>query len=217
MGTIFLILINKVCGKAKANRNHDSLLVGVQNALWKPVWQFLTKLCILLTYDPVITFLGIYPKEFKTYVYTKPFLWMFIAALFIIVKTWKHIRCPSTGKWIKRLIQPDNQIFVVVLSLSHVWFFVTPWTAAHQASLSFTISRSLLKLMSFEPVMLFNHLIICCPRLLLPSILPSIRVFSSELTFCIRWTKYWSFSFSISPFNEYSGWFLLGLTGLISL
>ena len=152
MGAIFLILIKKICGKATANRNHDSLLVRMQNALWKPVWQFLTKLCILLTYDPIITFLGIYPKEFKTYVYTKPFMWMFIAALFIIVKTWKHLRCPSTGKWIKRLVQPDNQIFVV-LSLSHVWLFVTPQTAACQASLSSTISWKLLKLMAIKSVM----------------------------------------------------------------
>ena len=79
-----------------------------------------------------------------------------------------------------------------------------PMTAAHQASLSFTISRSLLKLMSIESVMPSNHLILCCP-LLLSSIFPSIRVFSSELALCIRWPKYWSFSFSISPSNQYSG------------
>ena len=89
--------------------------------------------------------------------------------------------------------------------LNHVWLFATPWTAAHQASLSFTISRSLLKLMSIESVMPFNHLIICHPFKLLPSILPSIRVFSNELTLHIRWPKDWSFSFSISPSNEYSG------------
>ena len=80
-----------------------------------------------------------------------------------------------------------------------------PWTAARQASLSFTISWSLLKLMSFEPVMPSNHLIICHPLLLMPSILPSIRVFSNELAFRIRWPKYWSFSFSVSPSNEYLG------------
>ena len=77
----------------------------------------------------------------------------------------------------------------------------------HQASLSFTISWSLLNLMPIESVMPSNHLILCCPLLLLPSIFPSIRVFSSESTLCIRWPKYWSFSFSISPSNEYSGWF----------
>ena len=81
----------------------------------------------------------------------------------------------------------------------------TPWTVALQASLSITNSRSLLKLMSIELVMPSNHLIFCCPLLLLPSIFPSIRVFSNESALCIRWPKYWSFSFSISPSNEYSG------------
>jgi len=82
---------------------------------------------------------------------------------------------------------------------------VTPWTAAHQASLSITKSQSLLKLMSIESVMPSNHLVLCCPLLLLPSIFPSIRVFSNESVLHIRWPKYWSFSFSISPSNEYSG------------
>ena len=88
---------------------------------------------------------------------------------------------------------------------SHVWLFATPWTAARQTSLSFTISRSLFKLMSTESVMPSNHLILCCPLLLPPSIFPSIRVFSNELVLCIMWLYYWSFSFNISPFNEYSG------------
>ena len=87
---------------------------------------------------------------------------------------------------------------------SHVWLFATPWTAACQASLYITNSRSLLKLISIKSVMLSNHLILCCPLLLLPSIFPSIRVFSNESVFHIRWPKYWSFSFSISPSNEYS-------------
>ena len=82
---------------------------------------------------------------------------------------------------------------------------VTPWTAAHQASLSFTNSRSLLKLMSIASVMPSNHRILCHPLLLLPSVFPSIRVFSNESVLHIRWPKYWSFSFSISPSNEYSG------------
>ena len=86
-----------------------------------------------------------------------------------------------------------------------VWLFATPCTAARQASLSITNSQSLLKLMSIESVMLSNHLIPCCPLLLLPLIFPSIRVFSNELVLRIRWPKYWSFSFSISPSNEYSG------------
>ena len=89
--------------------------------------------------------------------------------------------------------------------LSHVQLFVTPWTAACQASLSITNSWSLTKLMSVESVMPFNHLILCHPLLLPPSILPSIRVFSNESVLCIRWPKYWSFSFSISSSNEYSG------------
>ena len=92
-----------------------------------------------------------------------------------------------------------------VQSLSRVRFFAAPWSAAHQASLSITNFRSLLKLMSVESVMPSNHLILCHPLLLLPSIFPSIRVFSNESVLCIRWPKYWSFSFSISPSNEYSG------------
>ena len=95
--------------------------------------------------------------------------------------------------------------FNSVQSLSHVQLFVTPWTAARQASLSITNSRNLLKLTSIEPVMPSNHLIPCRPLLLLPSIFPSIRVFSNESALCIRWPKYWSFSFNISPSNEPSG------------
>ena len=91
----------------------------------------------------------------------------------------------------------------VLQSLSCVWLFVTPWTPALQASLSFTVSRSLLKLMSSELMMPSSHLVLCCPLLLLPSIFPSFRIFSNESTLHIRWPKYWSFS--ISPFNEYSG------------
>ena len=91
-----------------------------------------------------------------------------------------------------------------VQSLSHVQLFATPWTAACQASLSITNAQSLLKLMSIESVMPSNHLILCCPLLLLPSVFPSIRVFSNESVLRIRWPKYWSFSFSISPSNEYS-------------
>ena len=89
--------------------------------------------------------------------------------------------------------------------LSHVWLFGTPWTAARQASLSITNSQSLLELMSIESVMPSNHLILCCPLLLLPSIFPRIRVFSNESVLRIRRPKYWSFSFSISPSNEYLG------------
>ena len=107
----------------------------------------------------------------------------------------------------KRLTDLENELMVALVvvaqSLSRVQLFVTPWTAAHQASLSFTISQSLIKLISIELVKPFNHLILCCPLLLLPSIFPSIRVFTNELSLRIRWLKYWSFS--ISPSNEYSG------------
>ena len=92
-----------------------------------------------------------------------------------------------------------------VQSFSLVQLFASPWTAACQASLSNTNSRTLLKLMSIKSVMPSNHLFLCCPLLLLPSIFPSIRIFSNESVLCIRWPKYLSFSFSISPSNEYSG------------
>ena len=123
-----------------------------------------------------------------------------------------HVAC----KWQSQDLDPGDQLqssessllcnqFSSVQSLTHVWLFATPYTAVHQASLSFTNSRNLLKLMSIELVMPSNQLIRCCPLLLLPSILPSIRVFSNESALCIRWPKYWSFSFNISPSNEYSG------------
>ena len=92
-----------------------------------------------------------------------------------------------------------------VQSLSHVQLFATPWTAARQASLPITNSWSLLKLMYIESVMPSNNLILCCPLLLPPSVFPSIRVFSNESVLRFRWSKYWSFSFRISPSNEYSG------------
>ena len=126
------------------------------------------------------------------------------------------------------LIMPTNTflslLVVVVQLLRHVWLFATPCTAACQASLSFTISQSLLKLMSIESVIPSNHLILCHPLLLLPSVFLNIRVFSSELALHIRWPKYWSFSFSISPFQEYSGlisfkigWLDLLLMGFLGL
>ena len=98
-----------------------------------------------------------------------------------------------------------NFFFITIVIdqlLSHVWLFVTPWTASHQAPLSFTISWSLIKLILIKSVLLPNYLILCHPFLLLPSVFPSIRVFSNESALCIRWSKYWSFS--ISPSNEYS-------------
>ena len=104
-----------------------------------------------------------------------------------------------------------------VQSLGHVQLFVTSWIAAHQASLSITNSQSLLKLISIKSVMPCNLLILFCPLLLLPSIFPSIRVFSNESVLHIRWPQYWSFSFSISASYQYSGLIPLGWTGLISL
>ena len=112
------------------------------------------------------------------------------------------------------LLSVYSYVYIHVISsvqlLSPLRLFATPWTAAHQASLSITNSQSLLKLMSIQLVMPSNHFILCCPRLLLPSIFPSIRIFSNESVLLIRWPKYWSFSFSISPSNEYSG--LISLT-----
>ena len=100
---------------------------------------------------------------------------------------------------------------VVIQSLSHVWLFATSWTAAHQGSLSITNSWSSLRLKSIKLVMPSSHLILCCPLLLLPRIFPSIRIFSNESVLRIRWPKYWSFSFSISPSNEYSGLISFGI------
>ena len=125
--------------------------------------------------------------------------------------SWCHFLSPSD----------TETLLFIVQSLSHVWLFLTPWVAAYQASLSFTSSWSLLKLMSIELVMPSNHLILCCLLLLLPSIFPSIKVFSSELALHIRWPNYWSFS--VSPSNEYSGlisfridWFdLLAIQGTL--
>ena len=107
-------------------------------------------------------------------------------------------------KYVRYAVKFTLEVTSVQL-LSCVWLFVTSRTAARQASLSITNSQSLLKLMSIESVMPSNHLILCHPLLLLPSIFPSIRVFSNESVLCIRWPKYWRFSFNISPSNKHSG------------
>ena len=107
--------------------------------------------------------------------------------------------------------------FSLVQSFSHVRLFATPWTAVHQASLSITYSGSPTKPVSIKSMVSSNHLILCCTLLLLPSIFPSIRVFSNESVLCIKWPKYWSFSLSISPSNNIQDWFPLGWTGWISL
>ena len=115
----------------------------------------------------------------------------------MITEAGEEILCRSYGK------VRFGLVFSSVWSLSHAQLFVTPWTAARQASLSVTISQNLLKLMSVQSLKSSNHLMLCRPLLLLPSIFPSIRIFSNESVFHIRWPKYWSFS--ISPPNEYSG------------
>ena len=122
------------------------------------------------------------------------------AAVCEVVKSWTQLSNFHS------LTHSKKQCFVnsSVQLLSHVLLFVTPWTAACQASLSFTISWSLLKLMSIEWVMPSNHLILCCP-LLLPSLFPSVRIFPNESALYIRWPEYWCFSFSLSPSSEYSG------------
>ena len=131
-------------------------------------------------------------------------------------KTDTNIQKDPQCAWIKRVNSIKISIlcevicrasvqFSLVQSLSRVWLFVTPWITAHQASLSITNSQSLLKLMSIESVTPSSHLILCRPLLLLPPIPPSIRVFSNESTLHVRWPKYWSFSFSTSPSNEYPG------------
>ena len=129
---------------------------------------------------------------------------------------WKRMACVASGwvfpfshlqgySWLELSIsQVTLRWVVVVQSVICVWLYATPWTAAHQTSLTFTISQSLSKFLLIESVMLSNHLILCHPLFLLPSIFPSIRVFSNKSALRIRWPKYWSFSFSISPSSEYS-------------
>ena len=140
----------------------------------------------------------------------------------------EHPHHPSMTPWARQFSPGSHSaafcLYVAVHSLSHVLLFVTPWTAARQASLALTISQSSPKFMSIELVMPSNQLILCCPLLLLLSVLPSIRGFSKELTLYVRRAKFWTFSFSISPSNEYSGlipfkmdWFdLLALSRICS-
>ena len=131
--------------------------------------------------------------------------------------------CPQEGRGTGQGLTNSHMPIIMCIShqsvqlLSCAWLFATPWTAACHAFLSITNSQSLLKLMSIKSVMPSYHLIFCRPLLLLPSIFPSIRVFPNESVLHIRWQKYWSFSFSISPSNEYSGLISLGWNSWISL
>ena len=128
-----------------------------------------------------------------------------LSRVFHSTTDWKYKFFGSPPSWWSSFHTPTSVQFSSVQSLSHIRLFVTPWIAACQASLSITNSWSLLKLMSIELVMPSSHLISCCPLLLLPPIPSSIRVFSSESTLRMRWPKYWSFSFSISPSNKHPG------------
>ena len=132
----------------------------------------------------------------------------------IIILSWRNCCNQIHTKHLSRIWMLKNSIIIAIAifiqfssvqSLSHVWLFATPWIAACQASLSITISRSSLKLMSIQSVMPSSHLILCHPLFRLPPIPPSIRVFSNQSTLCMRWPKYWSFSFSIIPSKEIPG------------
>ena len=134
-------------------------------------------------------------------------LFLFIHICMWVLFFWVHCLLKNNEHGISMETPP---CFAVVWSLSCVQLFATLWTTV-QASLSFTVSQSLFKLMCIESVMPSNHLILCHTLLLLPSVFPSIRVFSNESAVCITWPKYWSFSFSISPSNEYSGLISFGI------
>ena len=158
-----------------------------------------------------------FPFPSPTKWYTSPY-WVGICIISPILKkiiSWKKVIIGFLWEKRRREWEGTNICFSSVQWLSCVWLFTTPWTAARQASLSITNTWSLLKLMSIELVIPFNHLILCHSLLFLPSVFPSIRVFSKESVLHIRWPKYWSFSFSL-PMNI-QDWFPLGLTGLFSL
>ena len=151
-------------------------------------------------------FLNIGQRKKEMYILTETGGQTVTTALFIIAPNWSQPHCPSTGERINRQsLHPTDPLSFVVQLLSCVRLFAPPWTAACQASQSFTIGQSLLKLMSIELMMPTNHRILHHPLLLLPSIFPIIRVFSKESVLSIRWPKCWCLNFSNSPSNEYSG------------
>ena len=157
--------------------------------------------CLSPPFEHSVHFLFVFPASIAIH------FWVVTLSVSLAIYEWdgeRHGLFPGPKASGTALCSWSRLISSVQL-LSRVWRFTTPWTAAYQASLSITNSGSLLKLMSITSVMPSNHLILCCPLLLLPSVLPSIRVFSDESVLPIRWPKYWSCSFSISPSNEYSG------------
>ena len=153
-----------------------------------------------LPYDPTIPLLGIYPK--KTIIEKDTCTPMFTATLFTIARTWKQSRCPSTNEWIKKLWYTYT-IEYCCQSLSHVRLFVTPWTAEHQASLSFIRSLSLCKLMPIESVMSSNHLTPHHPLLPLPSIFPSIMVFSNGILLSHKKEHIWVYANEVDETRTY--------------
>ena len=157
--------------------------------------------------------------------YVAGFDWVNLFGIFHLC-SWRILSASFLGDFLSDFFSQDNagliEFVAVVQLLSRVWPCAPLWTAAHQAVLFFTVFPSLLRFMSTESVMPSKHLVLCHPLLLLFSVFLSIRVFSNELALCIRWPKYWSFSFSISPFNEYSGlisfridWFDLAIQGTL--
>ena len=213
----------------------------------KSVWHFLAELNTWCPNHPVIESSGICPREMKIHMKVHMWvkaLGSFITApnwdnknalqrvnegrayTLWTSQQWKEMSLGHTicqriilsGKTQPpKLTWASQVVLSLVQSLSRVWLFATPWTTAHQASLSITNSQSSPKPMYTELVMPSNHLILCCPLLLLPSIFPSIRAFSNESALHIRWPKYWSFSFNISPPVNTQDWSPLGWTGWISL
>ena len=151
-----------------------------------------------MLFCPCIYVCRVYAQNFAYFFLNELLIFLFLSCWSLFFLSWIPIVCQMFNWWV---FYPS---VVVVQLLSPVQQFVTPWTAACKASLSFTNSWSLFRLIFIESVMPSNHLILCHPFLLLPSIFSSIRLFSSELAFHIRLPKYWSFSFSISPLNEYS-------------
>ena len=179
-------LAKKFCENQYGERD-PGLSVQAEISLWS--WLFYWQILIL----PVIHKIDV--KDLNTFSNYTVSIYLGLFTLFIFILLYICIFISHTKSFFRKSVQ----------SLSHVWLFVTPWTAACQASLSITNSWTLLKFMSIESVIPSNHVILCHPLLLLPSILANIRVFSNESGLCIKWPKYCSFSFSISPSNEYSG------------